>query len=67
MRPTAVIMVIAVVALLLLATRPQWTSWADVDPAAAAPSYPSQDYRASQFAVQTGRMTFRELWFNAGR
>jgi hypothetical protein len=66
MRPTGVIFILAIVALLLGARGP-WSSWADVDPAAAVPGYASQDYRASQFAVQTGWMTFRELWFTAGR
>jgi len=26
-----------------------------------------QDYRASLFALQTGRMTFGQLWFSASR
>jgi hypothetical protein len=27
----------------------------------------SQDYRAGLFALQTGRMTFGQLWFSASR
>lgn len=27
----------------------------------------SQDYRAGLFALQTGRLTFGQLWFAAGR
>ena len=66
MRPIGVIMVFAIAAL-LLGSRGQWASWTTMDVAAAVPGYASQDYRASQFAVQTGWMTFRELWFTAGR
>jgi hypothetical protein len=64
MRSIRLILVLAALAL-LLAGRPYWSSLADVDLATAAPGYTSRDWRTSQFAVQTGWMTFRELWFNA--
>ena len=33
----------------------------------AAPAHTSQDYRSSVLALQTGWMSFGQLWFAAGR
>jgi hypothetical protein len=47
-------------------SNPRSTPAAELD--ITSTSAMSQDYRTSQFAAQTGWMTFRELWFtHAGR
>lgn len=67
MRAKAVVLVLGLAAA-------AWILWSNPRSAPAAEpeisniSAMSQDYRTSQFAAQTGWMTFRELWFtHAGR
>jgi hypothetical protein len=61
MRAKALVVVLALV--LALAVLAAWSKREQV-----LTGLVSQDYRTSQFAAQTGWITFRELWFtHSGR
>ena len=51
---------------ILAAARPGTPSAGAADSGASQATL-SQDYRASLFLLQTGRMTFGQLWFAASR